>query len=121
MFLIRTGFWLALVILLLPSDPQSQRALVKAVQAGVHRAATFCERNEAACDRGRQAWAYFKLKVASAAAMASQIVEAERGARSAALEGSGPQGWAAPPRLARRTAPRTGTAWPGAAGRYDWR
>ncbi len=121
MFLIRTGFWLALVILLLPSDPQSQRALVKAVQAGVHRAATFCERNEAACDKGRQAWAYFKLKVASAASMASQIVEAGRGTPSAALERSKAETWASPPRVARRTTPRAGTAWPGTAGRADWR
>ena len=63
MFLIRTVFWLALVVMVLPTEPQQQEKLVKTVSQAAHQAATFCDRNGSLCDRGAEAWATFRQKL----------------------------------------------------------
>lgn len=73
MFLIRTVFWLALVVMILPSDAQQQEKLVKTVSTAAHQAATFCDRNGAICDRGAEFWATFRQKLEFGTRMAIEI------------------------------------------------
>lgn len=63
MFLFRTAFWLGVVVLVLPTDAQQQEKLYKSVSNVAHRAATFCDRNPAMCQRGSEAWGTFKQKL----------------------------------------------------------
>ena len=56
MFLIRTAFWLALVVLLLPTDPRAQSDLMAKVSYAAHQAVTYCDRNHATCQRAKDAW-----------------------------------------------------------------
>jgi hypothetical protein len=71
MFLIRAAFWLSLVVLLLPADPQSgdQAPRVSAVEAlvaartAVADLATFCDRNGDVCATGSSAFQLFAVKV----------------------------------------------------------
>jgi hypothetical protein len=63
MFLIRTAFWLALIVLLLPSDKERQARLYKTAAEAVHSAATFCDRNAALCEQGARHWIVFRSKL----------------------------------------------------------
>jgi hypothetical protein len=63
MFLIRLAFWLALIVMVLPSDKEKQARLYQAAAETVHRAATFCDRNAALCAQGAQHWAVFRTKL----------------------------------------------------------
>lgn len=69
MFLIRMAFWVALVVLLLPSDKERQAQLYKTTSEAVHRAATFCDRNAALCEQGAKHWAVFRTKLEFGAKM----------------------------------------------------
>ncbi len=63
MFLIRMAFWLALIVMVLPSDKEQQARLYHTAAETVHRAATFCDRNAALCTQGAQHWAVFRTKL----------------------------------------------------------
>ena len=63
MFLIRTAFWLALIVLLLPSDKERQARLYKTATEAVYSAATFCDRNAALCEQGGKHWSVFRTKL----------------------------------------------------------
>ena len=63
MFLIRTAFWVALIVLLLPSDKERQAQLYKTASTAVHNAATFCDRNATLCEQGAKHWAVFRTKL----------------------------------------------------------
>lgn len=62
MTLIRTAFWLSLVVLLLPSDAHQQEKLYRTASDAVTHAATFCDRNRTVCTKGSDYWGAFKLK-----------------------------------------------------------
>ncbi len=74
MFLIRTAFWLALVVLLLPTDPRAQSDLMSKVSYVAHQAATFCDRNQTTCTRANEAWGVFKTKLEFAGRLAGDVV-----------------------------------------------
>ena len=74
MFLIRTAFWLALVVLLLPTDPRAQSDLMTKVSYVAHQAVTFCDRNQSTCQRANDAWGVFKTKLEFAGRMAGDVV-----------------------------------------------
>ena len=63
MFLIRLAFWLALIVMVLPSDRESQARLYQTATETVHRAATFCDRNAALCEQAGKHWAVFRTKL----------------------------------------------------------
>jgi hypothetical protein len=71
MFLLRAAFWLSVVILLLPADPQNgaQAPRVTAVEALVAARAAiadmsaFCQRNPDVCETGSAAFQVFAAKV----------------------------------------------------------
>lgn len=70
MFLIRIAFWLALIVLLLPTDPRQQEKLATTAVETAKRVATFCDRNETMCERGAEYWALFKQKLEFGAKLA---------------------------------------------------
>lgn len=63
MFLIRTAFWLSLVVLILPTDARQQERLYTTASNAAHQAATFCDRNRELCDKGAEHWATFRRKL----------------------------------------------------------
>lgn len=63
MFLIRMAFWLALIVMVLPSDPQKQAQLYQTAAYTVQRATTFCDRNADLCEKGGQYWSVFRTKL----------------------------------------------------------
>ena len=71
MFLIRAAFWLSLVVLLLPGDPQTgeQAPRVNAIEAlvaartAVADLSAFCDRNPDVCATGGTAFQVFAQKV----------------------------------------------------------
>jgi hypothetical protein len=73
MFLIRVTFWLALIVLLLPTDQRAQERLYTTASEMAHRVATFCDRNATVCSRGGEYWAVFKQKLDFGAKLAYEI------------------------------------------------
>ena len=79
MFLIRTAFWLSLLILLLPTgeqpDTNDQSAslgvgeVYGAAEATYSDLAGFCERNPTVCENSRSAWDTFEKKAKYGAQM----------------------------------------------------
>lgn len=74
MFLIRSAFWLVLLVALVPSDPGEQARMYQTASYAVHQAATFCDRNGATCAQAQFYWAMFKEKAAVGARMAADLV-----------------------------------------------
>lgn len=74
MFLIRSAFWLAVVVAVLPSDPKDQAQLYQTASSAMHRAATFCDRNEAICTEAQRHFTTFKGKLAIAGRMAGDLI-----------------------------------------------
>ncbi|MFM9850105.1 MAG: DUF5330 domain-containing protein [Hyphomicrobiaceae bacterium] len=73
MFLIRVTFWLALIVLLLPTDKSAQERLYTAASETARRVATFCDRNATVCARGGEYWAVFKHKLDFGAKLAYEV------------------------------------------------
>jgi hypothetical protein len=62
MFLLRTAFWLTVIILLLPNDEQQRSQIYGTAQAAVNDVTTFCERNPSTCASGQEAFAVLVQK-----------------------------------------------------------
>lgn len=83
MFLLRAAFWLSVVILLIPADPESgaEAPRVTALQALVAARATiadmsaFCDRNPDVCVTGGAAWQLFTEKAENGARMLYQLFD----------------------------------------------
>ncbi|HRD75272.1 MAG TPA: hypothetical protein PK264_04950 [Hyphomicrobiaceae bacterium] len=73
MFLIRTAFWLAVVVMLLPTDEKKQAQLKAAAWDAAYRAATFCDRNGETCAQAGQIWVSFKQKLEFGARLTSDL------------------------------------------------
>lgn len=69
MFLIRTAFWLSLLILLLPTDEQDQKVVYGNAEAAVRDLTTFCARNPDVCDASKDAAETFSKKAQFGAKM----------------------------------------------------
>lgn len=96
MGLIRNAAIIAVAITLIPADPQDRANLYAKAQNGVIWAATFCDRNEKTCVRGRELRDAFFEKASFAAAAAydialTQLTEQDGQARPALLPVSEPQ------------------------------
>lgn len=79
MFLIRTFFWVSLVILLLPVGGKGDANLVGATKYAFRDLDKFCERNVDICNISSEAWRSLKFKAAYGfdviASMAKEIKE----------------------------------------------
>jgi hypothetical protein len=62
MSLLRLAFWLALIVLLLPTDAQQQARLSNSATTAMERVTTFCDRNSRTCSVGGELWATFLKK-----------------------------------------------------------
>jgi hypothetical protein len=62
MSLLRLAFWLALLVLLLPTDAQQQVRFSNFANNAFARLTTFCDRNGVTCAVGSQVWATFLKK-----------------------------------------------------------
>ena len=62
MSLLRLAFWLALIVLLLPTDAQKQARLSSFATTALERVTTFCDRNGRTCAIGGEFWATFLKK-----------------------------------------------------------
>lgn len=69
MFIIRTAFWLMLIVLLLPSNEQEQREVYGTAQAAVNDIKTFCVRNPGVCETSTVAFESFSQKAQFGAKM----------------------------------------------------
>lgn len=86
MFLVKTVFWLSLLILLIPAGKEASTAaqggvsaseMISAGRAVWHDLSTFCDRNREACQTGDRLAARFEDKARNGAKMLYAYVEAE--------------------------------------------
>lgn len=74
MFLIRTAFWAALVIMLLPTDTQSQHQVFGVARAAFTDVASFCDRNPDVCIQSKAAFDKFSEKAEFGAKLIMDMV-----------------------------------------------
>ncbi len=79
MFLIRTAFWLTILILLLPSNEQEQRQVYGTAEAAVQDLRGFCGRNPGVCESSKDAFATFSQKAQFGAKMLMDFVKDRAG------------------------------------------
>lgn len=72
--LFRSIFWIAVAVLLLPTEEKSQAKLLSQGQAALHWTWTFCDRNPTVCQKGAEAWAVFLKKAEFGAALATNML-----------------------------------------------
>jgi hypothetical protein len=86
MFLVKTVFWLSLLILLIPAGKEAGTAaqggvsateMLSAGRAVWHDLSTFCDRNREACETGDRMAARFRDKARNGAKMLYGHLEAE--------------------------------------------
>ena len=74
LFLIRTAFWLMIIVLLLPTDVQQRSEVYGTAQAAVNDVVTFCDRNPETCARGKDALSVFVQKAQFGARMLMDLL-----------------------------------------------
>lgn len=93
MFLMRSAFWLVILLLLIPTDKEQQNQIYGTAQAALDDIAGFCDRNPQTCAKGQEAFAVLVQKAEYGADMIMALVEERGEARPAS---SAPQSAAAP-------------------------
>lgn len=79
MFLLRTIFWLVVLVLLLPTNEQQQSQVYGTAQAAVKDVSGFCERNPTVCATGKDAFDVFVHKAQFGAEMLMSFVKERTG------------------------------------------
>jgi hypothetical protein len=79
MFLIRTAFWLIIIVLLLPTNEQQQSQVFGTAQAAVKDVSGFCDRNPGVCTTGKDAFAVFVEKAQFGASLIMSFVREQTG------------------------------------------
>lgn len=79
MFLIRTAFWLSLLILILPTDEQKQQVVYGNTEAAVKDLRNFCTRNPNVCEASKNAAYTFSQKAKFGAKMLMDFVQEKAG------------------------------------------
>ena len=74
LFLLRTAFWLMIIVLLLPTDERQRSEVYGTAQAAVHDLATFCDRNPESCAKGKDAFGVLVQKSQFGARMLIDLV-----------------------------------------------
>ena len=88
MFLFRIVFWLAVVVMLLPTEERQQAKLYETAAVTVERLATFCDRNASACAAGAEAWSAFVKKAEFGARVAVDLITSQGQRADAAVAAS---------------------------------
>lgn len=79
MFLIRTAFWLSLLILLLPTDEREQKIVYGNAEAAVNDLRSFCTRNPDVCEASKNAAHTFSQKAQFGAKMLMDFFQEKAG------------------------------------------
>jgi hypothetical protein len=79
MFLLRTIFWLVVLVLLLPTNQQQQSEVYGTAQAAVKDVSGFCERNPNVCATGKDAFDVFVQKAQFGAELLVGFVKGRAG------------------------------------------
>lgn len=77
MFLIRTAFWLLILVLLLPTNQEQQNQIYGTAQATMNDVAGFCDRNPQTCATSQDAFAVLVQKAQYGAQMLMTLVEGQ--------------------------------------------
>ena len=77
MFLIRSAFWLTLIILLLPTNEQDQKNVFGIAKSTFGDIQSFCDRNRETCDQGKSVISKFAEKAEFGADLLINIVRGE--------------------------------------------
>src|SRR5262245_56165558 len=80
LFLLRTAFWLMIIVLLLPTDERQRSEVYGTAQAAVHDLATFCDRNPETCAKGKDAFGVLVQKAQFGARMLIYLINGNKGA-----------------------------------------
>ena len=88
LFLIRTAFWLMIIVLLLPTDDKQRSEVYGTAQAAVNDVASFCDRNPETCARGKDAFGVFVQKAEFGARMLMGFIKEQTGTGEAASDAS---------------------------------
>ena len=80
LFLLRTAFWLMIIVLLLPTDERQRSEVYGTAQAAVHDLATFCDRNPETCAKGKDAFGVLVQKAQFGARMVIDLINGDKGA-----------------------------------------
>lgn len=75
MFLIRTAFWLTLLVMLLPTSEEQQRQVYGTAEAAVRDVKSFCVRNPEVCVNGKSALDTFAQKAEFGARMVMDFIK----------------------------------------------
>lgn len=78
-FLVRSAFWLALIIILIPTDAEQQKRMLEIAQTAVADVRGFCLRNPATCDSGQYAINALVQKAQYGAQMVQDLVDPQSG------------------------------------------
>ncbi len=89
MFLIRTAFWLTVLILLLPTDDRQRSEVYGTAEAAVKDVTTFCDRNPDTCAKGKDAFSVFVQKAEFGARMLMGFIKDETGSGGEDTSASG--------------------------------
>jgi hypothetical protein len=79
MFLVRTAFWLMILVLLLPTDEQQQSQVYGTAHAAVKDVSGFCQRNPGVCEKGKDAFDVFVHKAQFGAQILMGFVKEQTG------------------------------------------
>jgi hypothetical protein len=84
LFLLRTAFWLMIIVLLLPTDERQRSEVYGTAQAAVNDIATFCDRNPETCAKGKDAFGVLVQKAQFGARMLMDLINGTKSAGDAA-------------------------------------
>ena len=87
-FLIRTAFWLTIIVLLLPTDETQRSEVYGTAEAAVKDVASFCDRNPETCAWGKNAFALFVQKAQFGVRMLMDLVSNGTGASDSPQQSS---------------------------------
>ena len=94
LFLIRTAFWLMIIVLLLPTDERQRSEVYGTAQATLNDVVTFCDRNPETCAKGMDAFGVLVQKAQFGARMLIDMINGrtEPSEDATDIEGSDIQG-----------------------------
>ncbi|MGI9386857.1 MAG: DUF5330 domain-containing protein [Methyloligellaceae bacterium] len=93
-FLMKSAFWLLILVLLIPTDQDQQNQIYGTAQTAMKDLAGFCDRNPKTCATGQDAFQVLVQKAQNGAQMIMALVE--EGAGGERLGGSEPNSTATP-------------------------
>jgi hypothetical protein len=120
MSLFRLLFWLAIIVLLLPTEGQRQEQVIGTATAAFERAVTFCDRNPGTCAEASHLWTTLVRKAEFGIDLAARLIREKMS--NAAQTGAAPTQAGFEPGRERGTLSNADMApqWQGPSGRATY-